>query len=244
MFADTTTLERPCTTVDAGPFQVRFAVGGEPRLAEYELRYRAFVEEHGWEAARPGAHRIERDAFDDFSCSVLLLETGSARPAACQRLILPDWLPPGILTNVQREYAPLAGLPAVDFNALPTKGWAEVSRLTIAPEFRSGSAGAAKRAVRTVTYASLALAMALDREVLFSMSDPRIVPLMRRMHLTMRQVGAEVDFHGLRAPFQIDVAEVFATVPEEWSELVGRLIVAARSATAGIVHDPGTSHAA
>jgi N-acyl-L-homoserine lactone synthetase len=243
MFAQTTARGRQGTTLEAGPFKVRFAVGGEPRLEEYRLRHRAFVDEHGWEA--PGADGLERDAFDEFACSALLIDAESGAAAACQRLILPDWLPRGVATNVEREYRLKAGLPAVDFRRLRPEVWAEVSRLTIAPEFRSGSAGANKRAITTVTYASMALAIALEREVLFSVSDPRIAPLFRRMNLTMRQVGGEVDFHGRRAVFQIDVPDVFAGVPEEWKGLVDRLIVAARHATAGLVHGPGTSsHAA
>ncbi len=231
------------STLEAGPFIVRFAVGGQPRLEEYRLRYRAFVDEHGW--VRPGSDRLERDAFDEFSCSALLIDTESGAAAACQRLILPDCLPPGVVTNVEGQYRPKTGVPVLDFRRLRRGAWAEVSRLTVAPEFRCGSAGAARRAGQTIAYASMALAIALNRETLLSMSDPRIAPLFRRLHLTMRQVGAEVDFHGRRAVFQIDVPEAFAGVPCEWRGLVDRLVAAARRATAGLVHGPGTSsHAA
>ena len=151
MFAQTNSKGRQGTSLDAGPFQVRFAVSGQPRLEEYRLRYRAFVDEHGWEAAQTGPDGLECDAFDQFSCSALLIDAASGEAAACQRLILPDWLPRGLVANVEREYRPDTDLPALDFRRLRPEAWAEVSRLAIAPEFRCGSAGANKRAIVTIT---------------------------------------------------------------------------------------------
>ena len=128
---------------------------------------------------------------------------------------------------------------------MPRYTWAEASRLTIAPAYRWGSAGTSTPAMVAVSYASLALAIALDRTVLFTISDPRTARLTRRMGFSMRQVGQLVDFHGARAVFQIELAEVLSSVPAEWQPLVARLIDDARQVTsAGAIDERMSLHAA
>ena len=78
--------EHPADTLAFGPFHVRFAVGLEPRLEEYRLRYDAFVEEHHWESPDGCPDRLERDQFDRYSCSALIVDATTGEPAACQRL--------------------------------------------------------------------------------------------------------------------------------------------------------------
>jgi hypothetical protein len=61
----------------------------------------------------------------------------------------------------------------------------------------------------------------------------------------MRQVGRLVDFHGARAVFQIELAEVLSSVPAEWQPLVARLIDHARHVTsAGAIDKRMSLHAA
>ena len=127
------------------------------------------------------------------------------------------------MTNVER-YAD--GL-AVDFSRLPRHSWAEVSRSTIAPRYRWGSSATSLPALVGVKYASVALAVALDRRTLFSFSDLRTARLTRRLGFQLQQVGAPVDFHGLRAPFRIDVAEALRSVPPDMLDCVSQLIAAA-----------------
>ena len=161
----------------------------------------------------------------------MLIDSLTGEAAACQRLILPEFLPIGWLTNAEREYRPLPCGPAVDFAMLPQRTWAEASRLTIAPAYRCGSARTAPSALLAVSYATLALALALDRTELFTVSDPRTARLTRRIGVSMHQVGGLVDFHGIRAVFRIDLHEVLSSVPAEWCPLVARLIDHARHVT-------------
>lgn len=230
----------------AGAFRVAFAVGLQDRTPEYRLRHRAFAEEHDWEIR--ASDGLEHDAYDAYSCSTLLVDPACERAAACQRLVLPDWLPRHQPANVVREHRPFSPPSAADdLRTLPRRAWAEVSRLTIAPEYRHGSAGAPLRAMETVTYATLALAIALDRAVLFSMSDVRTARLSRRMGVVMHQIGAETDFHGLRATFRIDVHDVAAGIPPPWRPMVARLVEGAAHAVRGRVPGgvlPGPSSSA
>jgi N-acyl-L-homoserine lactone synthetase len=237
--------ERAADDLAFGSFRVHYAAGLEPRLEEYRLRYDAFVEEHHWESADACRDRLERDEFDRFSCSVLLLDSVTGEAAACQRLILPEHLPNGRRTNAEREYRPMPSGPVVDFSTMPRSTWAEASRLTIAPAYRWGSARTSTPAMAAVSYASLALAIALDRTVVFTISDPRTARLTRRMGFPMHQVGQLVDFHGARAVFRIELAEVWSSVPSAWRPFVARLIDHARQvASNGTIDDRMSLHAA
>jgi len=228
-----------------GSFRVRYAAGQEPRLDEYRLRYDAFVEENQWLPAAGCQDRLERDEFDAFSCSAVIVEPVTGEAAACQRLILPEHLPDGRLTNAERAYQPLRPGPAVDFMAMPRHTWAEASRLTIAPAYRSGSARRCQPAMLAIVYASLALAVALDRTTLFTLSDPRTARLTRRVGIDMRQVGQLVDFHGTRGIFRIDIADVLAGVSAEWRDAVDQLIGGARLlGVARALDDRSSPHAA
>jgi hypothetical protein len=89
-----------------------------------------------------------------------------------------------------------------------------------------------------IKYASIALAVALERTVLFTVSDPRTARLTRRMGFELHQVGQFVDFHGRRGIFRIDVAEVMASVDVHWSETVNQLIERARVETRAAAWHP------
>ncbi len=210
-----------------GPFRITFAFGPENRAKEYRLRYRVFVEECGFESALEHPDGLERDRFDDASCALFLEDRATGRPAGCQRLVLPDLLPPGTLTNIEREYVPLAGCRGIDFENSQPHGWAEASRTTVDPAYRWGSAGASMPAFQAIHYGSIALAIAFGRSALFSLSPRHTSRLIRRLGFTMVQVGAPVDFHGVRTPFRMDVSEMLAAVPPAARDTVDQLVIGA-----------------
>lgn len=221
---------RPLAELFFGSFRVDYATAADDRVDEHRLRHAAFVEEHRWLTAEWCPPGLECDAFDPFSCSVLLTDAATAAPAACQRLILPERLPRGLRTNVEQECRAID--PAFGFDTLPRDSWAEASRLTIAPAFR-GWRDASRHSFRAVSYASLALAMALGRRTLFTLSDPRTPRLTHRLGFEMHQVGAVVDFYGPRAVYRIDIPEVVASVPDAARREVQRLAERARRSVAG-----------
>jgi N-acyl-L-homoserine lactone synthetase len=193
-----------------GPFQVEYAAGTAPRVDEYRLRHRVFVEERAYFPVSAMREGLERDEFDEASCSLLLRDARTGEAAACQRYILPGRLPAGVVTNAER-FASEAG---VRLGRLAPGIWAEVSRTTIAAKYRwGGAATSALPAMRAITYASLALAIALNCRMLFSISDSRTARLTRRLGFTLHRVAGPFDFHGIRELFGIDVDEVLRTVP-------------------------------
>ena len=123
------------TTVNGsrwGPFLVEFGAGTSCREDEYRLRYAVFVEERHYLSGIQDADKCERDEFDGQSVAFLLRDADTLEPAACQRLVVPDWLPAGVTTQVER----LAAASGLSFDAEPRGAWAEVSRSTIARKYR------------------------------------------------------------------------------------------------------------
>jgi N-acyl amino acid synthase of PEP-CTERM/exosortase system len=222
----TTCAEGPAS-VCLGPFCVEYRVGAEGRADEYQLRHRVFVQERGWVTA-PADAVLEQDEFDEFCCAFLLRDTASGDAAGCQRFILPERLPAGLITNVER----FADGLSVDFPALTPRSWVEVSRSTIAPAYRWGSSSTSMPALVGIKYASVALAVALQRQTLFSFSDVRTARLTRRIGICLGRIGEPVAFHGYRAPFRMDVAQVLRSVPDAMAASLHDLVAAARLALA------------
>ena len=196
-----------------GPFRVSFAIGVADRSREFRLRYQYFVEECGFEPAAKCPDGLERDEFDAASCAMFVEDAVTQEPVACQRLVLPDRLPPGVLTNIEHCYRPLAGGKAFPLSALPRHHWAEASRTTVAKRYRWGSSETSMPGIVPIKYGSVALAIAFGRSTLFSMSEPRTSRLIRKLGFPMIQIGAPVEFHGTRAPFAMQVAAMHDSIP-------------------------------
>lgn len=202
-----------------GPFRITFAIGEDDRTEEYRLRYNVFVEECCFESPDRCADGLERDEFDRASCSMLLHDVATGQVAGCQRLVLPDLLPPGTLTNLERQYQLLPDHPGVDFTAIPRNSWAEASRTTVAAPYRWGASSTSMPAMVAIKFGSIALATAFGRQSLYSLSEPHTARLIRRLGFPMVQVGAPVVFHGRRVPFRMDI-EAMARSVHDTEQLV------------------------
>jgi N-acyl-L-homoserine lactone synthetase len=210
-----------------GPYRVSFAIAADSRAKEFRLRYQYFVEECRFEPADRFPDGLEHDEFDDVSCALLVEDADTEEAAACQRLVLPDQLPPGLPTNIERHYSPLPGGEGVEFSTLPRHLWAEASRTTVAKKYRWGSARTEMPGMVPIKYGSLALAIAFGRSTLFSLSEPRTGRLIRKLGFPMVQIGAPIEFHGTRAPFAMRVVEMEDSVPASDRPIVDALILEA-----------------
>lgn len=197
-------------TADIGPFRVEFTRGEAGREDEYRLRYQIFVTERAWLSPEGLAGGQERDEFDAVSCAFLLREADTGVPVACQRLVMPDWLPPGKATQIEE----VTDGRIAEITERPRHTWAEASRTSIIQAYRHGGS-ANVPTIKVMKYASVALALAFDRVAIYSVSDPRTARLMRLFGVTLTQIGGVFNFHGKRAPYRMDVDEMLATVPDD-----------------------------
>ena len=170
-----------------GSFHVVFAAGASPRTEEYRLRYRAFVEEHLWEPGDPSG--LEHDLFDTAACSATLIDEESGEAAACQRLILPERLAVPCVTNVERFYRPRADEPLAP-RRLPRTSWAEVSRLTIAPRFRTGGCSRLPiPALTSIGYATMARSYDLSRTARLQAENGRLTQTIGALENGLHAIG-------------------------------------------------------
>lgn len=217
-----------CTLVHGpsiGPFAVEFSAGDSPRRDEYTLRHRVFVEEHRWLEPAVSGEPLERDEFDHGACACLLREEATGEVVACQRLILPDRLPPGHPTPVE-QFTPGFELQV---GHLHDEAWAEVSRTCIARPYRCGRRHADVPASTALQVATLALAVALGRPTLFSYSERATARLLRRIGIAMESIGPAIEYHGRRVPYRIDVAAVLDTLPRLCGTNLNDLVSAAEA---------------
>jgi N-acyl-L-homoserine lactone synthetase len=203
---------------DIGPFRVEFTCGEAGREHEYRLRYQIFVIERQWLSPEGLTDGQERDEFDAASCAFLLREADTGVPVACQRLVMPDFLPPGKATQIEEVTEGRIG----DIAGRPRHTWAEASRTSIIPAYRhGGSAGVPT--IKVMKYASVALALAFGRSAIFSVSDPRTARLMRLFGVKLTQIGGVFDYHGDRAPYRMDVDEMLASSPDDMRRTITHL---------------------
>lgn len=205
-------------------FDVKLAQDDADLRMSQALRYRVYCEETGFlpKADNPGA--LEIDELDGRSSAILLLHKPTGNCVGTVRIILPD------------ARARLGGLPArlcsaemraIGPSDMPVATTGEISRFTIAPEFRRRSGDTLYQQVydiepgqtdmrRIIPYMALGLfAGILEVMVLEKLShvcaiiDPALLRMLRRIHLYFQPVGGLVDFHGRRQPVITSCSDLY-----------------------------------
>lgn len=196
-------------------FEVRIAQTPEEIRLSQALRYRVYCEETSFLPAADNPGGIERDALDDRSVAILLLHKPTGDCVGTVRMILP---------NLKDE---LGGLPArlcsaqmraVTPSEMPVATTGEISRYTIAPEFRRRAGDTLYQQVydidgqqgdlrRVIPYMALGLFTGLFEVVVrhklthfCAIIDPALLRMLRRLHIHFQPIGDLVDFHGRRQP--------------------------------------------
>src|SRR5262249_24819478 len=151
---------------------------------------------------------------------MLLRDAVTGEAVACQRFVLPERLLAGRITQVEclkRGFG-------IDLAARPRDTWAEVSRTSILEPYRWGSTTTTMSAIGALKYAPGAVARGLERDALYSVSEPTMARLTRTFGVPLHRCSPNFEYYGRRAAFRIDVDELFASVPADKQDLVDRLI--------------------
>ncbi len=85
-----------------------------------------------------------------------------------------------------------------------------------------------------IKLASIAVAIALGRRLLLSVSDPRTARLTHRMGFSIYQVGPVMEYHGSRAAYRIDVDEVVSGMTLDAQDHLHQLVDAAKRRLTGL----------
>lgn len=214
-------------------FSVHFATTAEQRKDVFKIRYRVYCDEFGYEPADEFPEHLEHDKFDDNSLHCLITHRGTKRPAGCVRLVTTGASSDGLLPletycaeSLDHEF-----LASLNLNR---ESMCEVSRLAVDGAFRRRATESRTRfgdmdAIdcshherRTFSLISVAAFLAATslteltgRTNVFDMMEPFLPKLLERSGINFRKVGADMDYHGHRAPyFATTEAALNSMVPE------------------------------
>jgi len=205
--------------------------------AAYRLRYQVYCVENPFE--NPREHREEReiDGEDDRSDHCVLIYRRTGLIAGTVRLILPA-------PNPQDRPLPVDRILSADsqslFRRLLPVSTAEISRFAVSKQFRRrigehryadvGFTGTRpneveQRLMPWITFGLLRgiLAMSLEHGIthLCAVMEPALLRLIGRLGLTFQPLGPLVEYHGLRQPCFMALAEVLPRVhdlqPDLWA---------------------------
>jgi N-acyl amino acid synthase of PEP-CTERM/exosortase system len=208
-------------------FELTQALSPESKDEVYRLRHRVYCDELGFERAR--FDEKERDEFDEQSRHLLLRSVKAGISVGCVRLVMAHPEQPSLPLPFEKILA-TAESREFDPAALPRRSIAEISRLTLAREFRrrrriEARGDVAHEAFGTPAHptypyvqlglylGAIALAEQLGISQLFLLTEPRLLVHFRRLGFPVRQVAGPVEHHGLRVLSTADVVNPAEQLP-------------------------------
>lgn len=222
-------------------FEVKLAQTPQDVEMSQALRYRVYCEETAFLPKEDNPGGLESDSFDAQSDVVLLTHKSSGNCVGTVRVILP-----GGTQNEKRLFPAMESSPAMRRlvgKKMPLETTGELSRFTIAPEFRQRSGDTLYQQVytfdegtqdlrRIIPYMALGLFAGILEVVtkhqlthLCAVIDPALLRMLRRLHLHFPPVGPLVDFHGLRQPVFVSTRQLYdgmMALPDAYLRIVNR----------------------
>jgi N-acyl amino acid synthase of PEP-CTERM/exosortase system len=219
-------------------FDVSFAATDEQKSEVYGIRYNVYCDEFRYEPAASFPDHEEKDAFDAASLHALVTHKSSGLPAGCVRLVSPaspgedDLLPFEKNCAGSLDHAFIQGLD------LDRSTVCEISRLAVDGVFRRRAGeritrygeveglDCSQQERRTFSMiaiacflASTALTDIAVRTNVFAMMEPFLPRLLKRSGIVFRRAGADIDYHGQRAPYFITTQSAVENMRPDLKEL-------------------------
>lgn len=209
-------------------FELAQALSPESKDEVYRLRHRVYCDELGFE--RPNFDGRERDEFDDQSRHLLLRSVKTGISIGCVRLVMVRPERPLLPLPFEKVFATAPEHRKFDSSPLPRRLIAEISRLTLAREFRRRRRVEARGDVAHETFGTpahptypyvqlglylgaIALAKQLGISKLFLLTEPRLLVHFKRLGFPVRQVGGAIEHRGLRVLSTAEVVNPAAQLP-------------------------------
>ena len=200
------------------------------RVAQ-KIRYQVYCIEHPHENP-DNPDGVEADEFDSRAVHSLLFYRAKACALGTVRLILP------LANDLEHSFAVQRVMNASslrEFNRLPLRHTAEVSRFSISRQFRriAGADDAVEQSAFVSNSGPLMRLGLIQALVRMSMEhgithwcaamEPTLLRMLSAMAIRFRPVGPLVEYHGLRQPCYCVIADVLDAVRRErpafWSVL-------------------------
>lgn len=219
-----------------GDFLFRVATSEELIRGTQQLRYRVYVDECGFES--PDAHpdRLEQDPYDPFAIAL----------AAVDRHGLVVGTTRLVLNSAERGLPVFHALKSFEAFRSGSTRVAEVSRLAVDPAFRAkpaslpigstgcrfeassadGFASRDRRAQSMITTGLIQLllltSIRLGLTQWVMITEKKLWVMLKRMGITFRAIGEEVEYHGKRTPYLADLSHVDKAILEMHAATMAR----------------------
>jgi len=213
-------------------FRIELARTPEQMDSAFRIRYRVYCEEFGFLSEEDHPEGLESDEYDSYSHMALITHRRSNMPAACVRLV------PGVNASGQPYPLPyeLLGPDVLDQEfhyrlEAPREKVAEISRLAVDGAFRRRTGEAEtrfgeidaldidsmeKRTFGLISVAAFLASCALGElnhfSTGFAMMEPFLPRLMSRSGIHFTKIGKDIDYHGLRAPYYVQLNSVLESM--------------------------------
>lgn len=227
----------PCEAFNTW-FSVDFASSAELCQRVYEVRYRVYCEEFGYEEREAFPDGQERDKYDAASLHCLITHRPTGRPAGCVRLV-PANAGAGLeLLPLEAHCGASLDHAFLDSLNLDRSTVCEISRLAVDGQFRRrpgesstrygqlGGLDVSRQEVRSFPLISVAAFLAATaltelagRTNVFAMMEPFLPRLLERSGIRFQRAGADTDYHGIRAPYFVRTQDAVANMRPELTEL-------------------------
>ncbi|HEX6736072.1 MAG TPA: PEP-CTERM/exosortase system-associated acyltransferase [Azonexus sp.] len=210
-------------------FRVDAALDETLRDEVYRIRHEVYCEELKFEPERDD--RRETDRFDAHSLHCLLSTAHEPLDlVGCARLVCTRHDAPDVPLPFEIACAGTLDRSIVDPARLPRHRIAEVSRLAVRGRYRqrkgeqhspglaqSSDFGTAERPrfpyIPVSLYLSaISLALHAGRDILFTLTEPRLANHFLRLGVDIRQIGSPISHRGIRVPSMIDVKSVIRSM--------------------------------
>lgn len=211
-------------------FEVKIAYQANELESIFRLRYDVFCEEFKFEEEVDCPNQLEMDSYDLQSIEAYLLHQDDKKVSGCVRLILPKDKGPIL---------PFAHYTQQEFQPEECLKFAEVSRLTVAKDFRRRKwdghipAGVSSQVSQlgkigrnfplpaiSMMFCGASLARIHLMDYAYAMMEPRLAYAMSHYGIHFEQVGELVDYHGERAAYRVNPLEIWQTIKPELKPLL------------------------
>ena len=212
-------------------FDLSLAVNRKQRALAYEIRYRVYCEEFGYEPTAVFRNHQEVDDFDCQSIHCLVTHRQSYMPAGCVRVVMvegSDKLP------MEKHAEQSLDRSFIDSFSDRRETLCEISRLAVDCAFRRrrgeqntrfgniDSTGFSVRERRSFPVISLALILGagavadvLNRKNCFAIMEPSLPNMLKRAGMKFSRVGEVFEFRGARAAYYGNMDELIGHAPSE-----------------------------
>ncbi len=222
-------------------FQPLYAASPEHKRSGYDIRYRVYVEELGWEAPNPT--RLETDPCDAYAHPCLLKHKRTGEMAGCVRLVVPQSGHPQAYLPFQRHH--IAGIDTRHPALSHPSQVGEISRLAVPSLFRrrrnesgkpfvldESSAAEAYSQEELRNFPNIAIGLYLSAIALVDLCDlqlavvvmePRLQRHLQRFGLHFQPISEPFELRGQRALFALPRDQLTRHMSSEIQALYERI---------------------